>query len=391
MPASTEVKFYHHKMKNAPTVNQNKGTIISLMDAVLVDGFGEATASKVEVTGNVATVHLAAHRFDKYHVISISGATPPQLNGEHRITKVSNDTFQIETVGVSDGVATGTIKVKVPGAGWKKVAQSADGYKAVYKPTRLGFDQPFYLVEDNENGGYGYKVTPLSSFDNFDSYDKSMETQPRTRFPKKGNGLTIAWCIVANDHFVYLMWDNSSYTINNTFGTYNNGSSSTVVCFGSMKTTKANNKYNGIVGGLAATNQTLQPNNSLDTISLSTYCPVLGGSNSSNFITIQKDYTSIGDPVVLWNGFTNYISASNSAMFGSINAADYAVYIQRPLFSSQTVAFGYLPGLYHSPMSFKPHKTNPVFVDGVSPVKPDNLLIWIPCGVGGVYLNATKW
>ena len=166
MPASTDVKYFHHSMNGIPNLAGPKGSVITLFNAILVDGFGERTATSVSVSGNVATVTLANHDMKKHWVISISGATPAQLNGEHRITKSYKDTFQFETVGVADGYATGTIKIKFAPAGWKKVAQSADGFMAVYKSERLEFDQPFFMVDDTEDRGYGFKVfamrTPVS-------------------------------------------------------------------------------------------------------------------------------------------------------------------------------------------------------------------------------------
>lgn len=198
----------------------------------------------MSVSGNVATVTLADHGFWKHTVVSISGATQVQLNGEHRITKSYKDTFQFETVGVADGAAAGTINIKYAPAGWKKVAQTADGFKAVYKSERLGFEHPLFMADDTNQQQYSFKVFTMSWFENFESYDKSQEEVYRAKCPKKSyQANNLMWAMVANDHFSYQMYNNES---NSDFSESNGYARSIICCFGSMKTTKANNKYNGV-------------------------------------------------------------------------------------------------------------------------------------------------
>lgn len=389
MPASTEVKFFHHKMNGIPKLAGPKGSVITLFNAILVDGFGERTVTGVSVSGNVATVTLANHDMKKHWVISISGATPAQLNGEHRITKSYKDTFQFETVGVADGPATGTIKIKYAPAGWKKVAQSADGFKAVYKSDRLGFEQPLFMVDDTEDRGYGFKVFAMSWFDNFESYDTSMENYFRTRFTKKAHYENVAFAFLVNDHFLYNVVDNSSdANSNKMFSDDGQYSSSAIQCFGAMKTTKANNKYNGVVGGLSNDASYFNSSNIIDTKN-SASRSIISGANS---LLIQRSYTSIGDPLQIGPNLP-YVSGvfSGSYTYGVVNASDYAVYIQRPIISGGSVAYGYLPGVYFTPMGFKPSKAEPFFVEDVKQIQPDNLMMWVPSWSGGLYFNATKW
>lgn len=389
MPASTDVKYFHHNMKGAPVISAEKGSVVRWLDAVLVDGFNEQTATSVFVSGNIVTVTLAGHDFWKHTVISISGASPAQLNGEHRITKSYKDTFQFETVGVADGTATGTIKIKYAPAGWKKVAQSADGFKAVYKSDRLGFEQPLFMVDDTEDRGYGFKVFAMSWFDNFESYDTSMEGNHRTRFAKNGQYQKHPWAVLANNHFFYELIDTTYYSnnIGNRFS-YDSYTNASIQCFGAMKTTKANNKYNGVIGGLSDDAPSFESSTNLDTRQRYSKTIVYSGAN----LTIQRSYTSIGSSVNIGVLSPYNSGSSNSSYYlGVTNASDYAVYIQRPLISSRSVAYGYLPGLYYTPMSFSPSNTEPMFVEDVTQIKPDNLLIWFPSGEGGVYFNATKW
>ena len=381
MPASTDVKYFHHKMKGAPIISAEKGSVVRWLNAVLVDGFNEQTATSVSVSGNVASVTLADHGFWKHTVISISGASPAQLNGEHRVTKSYKDTFQFEAVGVDDGAATGTIEIKYAPAGWKKVAQSADGFRAVYKSERLGFDNPLFMVDDTDQQQYSFKVFTMSWFDNFESYDNSQEGAYRAKCPKKSYQTNnLLWAMVANDHFSYQMYNNDSSI---GFTEINGYSRSIICCFGAMKTTKANNKYNGVIGG--ALNSSSYYNTMITTGDRSSD-GVFSSSTTTSSTIIQRNHTSLGGSI-----YINPAITAGRRSLGLVNVADYAVYIQRPLWVSDKVAYGYLPGLYYSPMLYKPHESEPSFVEDVRAVKPDNLLIWMPTYDTGIYLNATKW
>ena len=155
-----------------------------------------------------------------------------------------------------------------------------------------------------------------------------------------------------------------------------------------MKTSKANNKYNGVVGGLSNDASYFNSSNIIDTKNASNRSLIA----DSNSLLIQRSYTSIGDPVQIGPNLP-YVSGQSTGnyTYGVVNASDYAVYIQRPIISGGSVVYGYLPGLYFTPMGFRPSKAEPVFVEDVKQIQPDHLMMWVPIWNGGLYFNATKW
>lgn len=151
MPADTSVKFIHSDMTGAPQNPANTpGTIIAILDAALVDGFGTATIDSLVIANNVATVTInAGHPFEVGSVALIAGATPVELNGEHRILTTTTTTYTFETTGISDQTATGSITHKVAPLGWEKPFSSTN--LAAYRSADLLSTRCFLRIDDTHN------------------------------------------------------------------------------------------------------------------------------------------------------------------------------------------------------------------------------------------------
>lgn len=117
---TTTVKYFHSAMLGAPVLNGVAGSLISVLDACLIDGFGLKSATSLVVAGGVATLTFAtAHAFEADAIMLIAGATPGGLNGEQRVIASTSLTASFAT-GLADQTATGTITCKLAPAGWAK-------------------------------------------------------------------------------------------------------------------------------------------------------------------------------------------------------------------------------------------------------------------------------
>lgn len=132
--ATYPVKYINESMRGAPVLNGQPGTLIAVLDAFLLTGFGVTTAVSVSVSGGVATATLnAGQSFARDVVVLVEGATPAALNGEARVLSTSNTSITWATT-APDGAATGTITIKVaPVGGWEKKFSATN--KAVYRST----------------------------------------------------------------------------------------------------------------------------------------------------------------------------------------------------------------------------------------------------------------
>ena len=129
----TNTKSFTSAMSGAPVLSGSAGALISVLDAVLVTGFGLQTATSLVVAGGVATATVpGAPGALVGSVILVAGATPPSLNGEKRVTGVTSSSVSFVSA-EADTTASGSITLKVAGAGWTKLY--TDTNRAAYKIT----------------------------------------------------------------------------------------------------------------------------------------------------------------------------------------------------------------------------------------------------------------
>jgi hypothetical protein len=75
------------------------------------------------VASNIATATISGgHSAEVGSVVLVSGATPSGLNSEKKVLSVGagNTTLTFDAPGISDQTASGTISLKLAGAGWSK-------------------------------------------------------------------------------------------------------------------------------------------------------------------------------------------------------------------------------------------------------------------------------
>lgn len=127
----TSVKFVHSDMAGAPVLTGQAGSLIALLDAFLVTGFGLMNATSLVVSGGVATLAFSGSTAAEADVvIVVAGSSVAALNGEQRVTGKTAGTVTFATA-APDGAASGSITFKIAPLGWSKVY--ADTNKAAYK------------------------------------------------------------------------------------------------------------------------------------------------------------------------------------------------------------------------------------------------------------------
>ena len=149
---STQVRYFDSTMSGAPTLSGTAGTLINVLDACLVNGFGSVVVNTLTVASNIATATVSTgHGFPLVGstgmVIRISGATPSGLNGDWRIQSATTTTFTFTTSGITDQTATGTISAKRAPAGFSKAFSGTN--KAVYRADDIQSTRMYLRVDDS--------------------------------------------------------------------------------------------------------------------------------------------------------------------------------------------------------------------------------------------------
>lgn len=144
---STSVKFITSTQRNAPTLNGTAGTLLAVLEALFVTGWGVTTAVSVNVSGGVATATLnPGETFDRDAVVLVAGGTPNELNGEARVLSSSNTSITWATT-AADGAATGTITIRyAPQTSWSKVYAATN--KAAFRSTHPQSSGHYLRIDD---------------------------------------------------------------------------------------------------------------------------------------------------------------------------------------------------------------------------------------------------
>ena len=161
MVASTDIKFFVHSNNNAPQLQNAYGSMIGVLDACLVNGFGSQAVATLTASGTTVTAtYGSAHNYLQYQVTKIAGVNQTEFNGEHRILTVPDAntiTFELAVV-PSVTTATGTITSSLPSLGWEKPFSSTNvngGGKAAYRSKNtLLPSRPFLRVVDELDPAY---------------------------------------------------------------------------------------------------------------------------------------------------------------------------------------------------------------------------------------------
>lgn len=238
---STAVKFFHSEMPSAPVLSGTAGSLLAILDACLVNGWGLMTATSVVVSGGVATANFSSsHVFEPGRVALVSGATPSGLNGEQRLTATAANSVSWPTT-VPDGTATGTITLKLAPAGWVKPFSS--GNVAAYKSGSPSASGCYARIDDS-----GTTTARLRAFESMTDVDTGVGPTPTD--VQQSGGLYIykseaasssprKWMVVADDRLVYILLG--------YYGSY--GNDYDPICFGDIISLKSGDAYPFIVSG----------------------------------------------------------------------------------------------------------------------------------------------
>lgn len=147
MTISTAVKWAVSSMTGAPTLNGTAGSLIAVLDAFLVNGFGTKAVDSAVVSNGICRMAITGGSAALDHtVIQVAGVTGDGvvLNG---LQRVSTATGYVEfACDLPDGPLTGTITFKIAPLGWEKVFSKTN--VAVYRSTDPSGTRAYYRVDD---------------------------------------------------------------------------------------------------------------------------------------------------------------------------------------------------------------------------------------------------
>jgi hypothetical protein len=338
---TTDVKFFDGKMAGAPQISGTKGSLLAVIDACLVTGFGLKSVTSITVASGVATVVLSSGNFVVNQVLLVEGATPAGLNGEKRVLALTAaSTFTFDATGVADGVATGTITAKVAPLGWLKAFAGTNSGAYKIDPA-LYPDTTGCLVRLEDTGNYATKICGYESMTSVD-----VGAAPFPTVAQRTTGLWVFrsestvttsyrhWFVVGDGRFVYVgvhsYYDNLTSYGNCWFG------------FGEFKSKKTTDPFRFLVTGNGTSDTTSD--------SQATYACT---ATSASYLYCARSYTGLGGSVgVNTSTWPSPYGASGGA--GPIpypNGPDYGLYLCDAQIIENTHYRGDWPGMKFIPQN----------------------------------------
>jgi hypothetical protein len=288
------VKRYTSTMTGAPGLTGVAGTLVSLLDACLKDGFNTKTVSTASQTAGTATVETStAHGYNVHDVIAISGANEAAWNHEFRVLTAATNSF---TFAISSGVtspATGTMSVKIAPLNWTKPFSGAN--KAAYLPA-APYCQNYLRVLDDS-------TTPTSASGRWAKargYETMSDVDTGTGlFPtaaQSTNGLS--WCKSSTsdgtDRHWWLVGDSGIFYL----GTFWHASGLTAAAgyaFGDIASLRAGDAYSSLLCGTGEGTDTLP--SSAGGINHFASLGAYSATQTGKFLA--RSYTQIGSAVAM--------------------------------------------------------------------------------------------
>ena len=308
MPASTSVKYFHSAMTGAPVLSGTAGSLIAVLDACLVNGFGSKTADSVTVASGIATFNVSAGigAFEADAVILVAGATPSWLNGEKRIISATATAVTFDATGISDQTATGTITAKLAAAGWEK--QFSGTNLVAYRSGDVTSTRAVLRVDDSGTTAarvVGYENMSAISTGN-GPFPTALQQSGGLYWPKANaaNATARGWTVIADNKTAYV----HLHTV-----TSNIGVAGTLVAFGDFAGYKSGDAHAAMLAGIAS-----------DT-SASTSGQTADMSHSSGTLFyMPRAYTALGSSLAGATAVESY--APSSGFSGAANASATPAY-----------------------------------------------------------------
>jgi len=142
------IKVFHAGQDGAPSLQGQNGSLITVLDAILVDGYNTVSVSSITRSDSTATVTTAAnHGFSTGDSATIMGAAQTDYNIDAVVSVVDATHFTYTVTNSPATPATGTITVKRSPAGFAKAFSGTN--KAAYRSNDTSGSRPYLQVIDD--------------------------------------------------------------------------------------------------------------------------------------------------------------------------------------------------------------------------------------------------
>lgn len=340
---STAVKWAVSSMTGAPTLSGTAGSLIAVLDAFLVTGFGTKAVDSAQVTDGICRLSFTGTSAALEHtVITVSGITGDGavLNGEQRVSAVSSSYVEF-ACDLPDGPLTGTITFKMAPLGWEKVFSKTN--VAVYRSTDIAGTRAYYRVDDT-NASYARVMMYESMID----VDAGVATAPVSPiggfywYKRNGSSTSGSYWVFAGDSRAFYALIAASTSASAASA---NGQAARSFFAGDINSYRSGDAWCGALSG--------SPSSSYSNVE---GCVFQHGS--SNGMALQRQSHGIGGAVTSHRVVTGGVSApsgGDTTLGAFPSRADNGLRLSPIITADGDMATsgprGEMPGAYHCPQT----------------------------------------
>lgn len=371
MTASTSVKWAVSSMVGAPTLNGTAGSLIAVLDAFLVNGFGAKAVDSAQVTGGVCRLAITGASAAVDHcVIQLAGVTGDgvSLNGPQRVLAATASYVDF-ACDLPDGPLSGAITFKIASLGWDKVFSASN--IAVYRSPYVASTRAFLRVDDSNALNarvIGYE-SMTSANDGLGPFPTNSQVAGGGYWPKANaaNTTARAWSISG---------DSKSFVLRMHTATTSIGVSGCIWGFGDIESLKAGDAN---AAALFCATSALNAQATAVGAAIETM-----GTAHAEGPYIMRSFTGVGGAVRLTHGTEAFNLSGVAGTGGSAavpsypNPADNSLIFTRKVLSEPGVCLrGRLRGVH-----FPAQACYQVFHEASPPIDSPNgrKLLAMPCG-----------
>lgn len=173
--AGTMVQLCRSTDTGAPSLSGTAGSLITLLDACLLNGYNFKTVTSITRAGQTATVYVQTGHglpVDGGPKVKLSGANQSEYNGNFQYTYVDPNYFTITVTGSPASPATGSINSSIAPLGWAKPFSGTN--TAAYQSPESNSTKMYCRVDDT---GTNYaRIVGCESMISIDSYSRLFPT-----------------------------------------------------------------------------------------------------------------------------------------------------------------------------------------------------------------------
>lgn len=285
------IKIYRSTDAGAPSLTGQAGSMVTVLDAVLVNGYNTVSISSITRVGATATVVCAAaHGLATGDSALIAGAAQTDYNIDAVVTVVDPTTFTYTVANSPTTPATGTITVKRAPAGFTKVYAGTN--KAAYRANDPTSNRLYLRCDDTGGSTGGGGEARMYGYETMTSVDAGTNPFPTAAQSSNGylwrkssttDATARSWWFITDGKLVYY------------FNQYNLAAAEAMTnptfsgAFGDFLSYKAGDAYSTILTGCTTPGATSSVPNGLFNSAQS----VTSGTSYNSSVCVPRDYTGV--------------------------------------------------------------------------------------------------